>query len=325
MNRELVVVMASDNNYSFLLGNALYSLFDTNHSFKEIVVYIIDDKISIENKDKLKQLGIEYGRRLIFLSVPQMPSGIVIKGTLNLSTYYRLAVGSLLPVTINKVLYLDCDILVRGSLAELWNTEINEYVLAGVQDTIGQNSRRFIELKKEDIYVNAGVLLINLARWREMCLEKSCLKYLMSKNYKVEFNDQGIINHCCNGKIKLISPKYNYMIPYDRYTRNQLVKIVQKKNFYTEEELNEARRNPTIVHFAGYAFSRPWFCGAIGRFVEEFLKTSELSGFTFVVKKQPTGVKYKVRRFANSLPDNMAIRMNQLIDDAYRFYTKLRD
>ena len=157
-----------------------------------------------------------------------------------------------------------------------------------------------------------------------MVNEEKFFEYLKSKNYKVEFNDQGIINHCCIGGIKLVNPKYNFMIPYDRYDRVQLIKITQKNEFYSETEIAEAKNNPVIVHFAGYAFSRPWFEGSTGRFVKEFLESSKKSGFTFTPKKQPTSIKYKTRSFANLLSDDLAIKLNQLIDNAYRVYSRIK-
>lgn len=320
MNKDLVVVMASDNNYSFLLGNALYSLFNTNSTFRSINVYIIDDNISKENKEKLKYLTHKYSRILHFLQTPQLPTEITVKGNLNISTYYRLAICSLLPETVDKVLYLDCDILVRGSLLELWNIDINEYYLAGVQDTTGKYSRISVGLEKGSGYVNAGVLLINIAMWRNIHLENSFFRYLKQRKFRVEFNDQGIINHCCNSKIKFISPKYNYMSPYDRYDRKQLMRIVQKKDFYTIADIEEAKNNPLIVHFAGYAFVRPWFNGAKGNFIDEFQNISKLSTFSFELKEQPSGLKYRTRKFADSLPDNMAIFINQIIDYFNRIY-----
>lgn len=324
MDKGLIVVMVSDDNYSFLLGNALYSLFDTNSEFASITVYIIDDNISDSNKRKMKKLAKDYKRTIEFLSTPQMPSEIVVKGTLNISTYYRLVVCSLLPEKVKKVLYLDCDILVRSSLMELWNTDISSAYFAGVQDTTGKNSRISVELSCEDDYVNAGVLLMNIEKMRKDGMEKKFFEYLMHKNYRVEFNDQGILNHCCNFGIKLVNPKYNFMIPYDRYDRKKLIKIIQKPKFYSDGAIEEAKMDPVIVHFAGYAFSRPWFEGAKGRFIKEFLESSKKSGFAFIPKKQPTGIKYKARCFANLLPDELAIKLNQLIDSAYRVYSRTK-
>ena len=324
MDNELIVMMASDDGYSFLLGNALYSLFDTNTEFTSITVYIIDDNISDGNKQKIQKLAEAYKRIIRFLSKPHLPSEIVMKGTLNISTYYRLAVCSLLPEKIKKILYLDCDILVRSSLTELWNMDISSVYLAGVQDTTGKNSRIAVELGYDADYVNAGVLLLNIDRMCKDGMEEKFFEYLKSKNYKVEFNDQGMINHCCIGGIKLVNPKYNFMIPYDRYDRVQLIKITQKNEFYSETEIAEAKNNPVIVHFAGYAFSRPWFEGSTGRFVKEFLESSKKSGFTFTPKKQPTSIKYKTRSFANLLSDDLAIKLNQLIDNAYRVYSRIK-
>ena len=322
MDKNLVVIMASDDNYSFLLGIALYSLFRSNLEFETINIYVIDDNISGVYKDKLQKLANRFGHTIKFIPRPNIPSKVVVKGKLNISTFYRLAVCSLLPEEIKKVLYLDCDVIVQESLIKLWNEDIDDVYIAGVQDTTGKEARTSVELNIEDDYVNAGVLLVNIDKLRKDGMESLFFEYLKEKKYKVEFNDQGIINHCCKGRIKLIHPKYNFMYPYDRYNRKQLLKIVQKPKFYSESIIEEAKNNPIIIHFAGYAFTRPWYEDSKGRFVNKFIKLAEESGFEFTPQKQPISFKYKIRRLVYKLPNCLAIMFNNLIDVFYGFFQK---
>lgn len=311
------VLMASDENYVFLLGTSLHSLFNTNRNVDVLNIYIIADGITDASKHKLDKMAETFGRKLIYLVPPKMDSEIVVKGSLNISTYYRLKISTLLPDSIDKLLYLDCDTLIRGSLLELWHTNIEDYLLAGVIDTTGKYARLSIELQQEDSYINAGIMLINLKKWRKENIEEKFFEYLKDKGYSVEFNDQGIINHVCSSKTFLINPKYDFMMPYERYSRTQLLRITQRVKFYNNKEIEEAKNNPIIVHYAGYAFNRPWFKNAKGKYIGEFIFAMRQSGFYIEPKTQPNSFKFYLRNFANSLPNDLSIFMNKLIDFAY--------
>ena len=311
------ILMISDDNYAFLLAASLLSIFDSNREATELRVFIISDGIKQTSKEAVEKIADQYKRELCWLPVPRLPEGIVMKGSLNISTYYRLMMLSVIPETVEKILYLDCDILVRGNVEELWETDIKDYYLAGVTDTTGKFARESVGLDRNDKYVNAGVLLINLKRWREDGIEEKFLSYLEARNWRVEFNDQGIINHVCNSGIKLVSPGYNMMPTYQRYTRKELMRFTELESFYSEEEIEEAKREPKIIHYAGYAFSRPWFKNAKGQYVEEFRVYLKKTGIDFIYRDQPSGFKYKVRRTVNGMPNSACISANKLIDKLY--------
>lgn len=316
------ILMASDENYVFLLGISLFSLFNTNKELDEINTYIIADNISEESKRKLQTMTDGFGRYLVFLPPPLMDKDIVVKGTLNISTYYRLKMASILPEDIEKVLYLDCDTLIRGHLDEVWNLELKDNLIAGVIDTTGKFARTSIGLPIKSVYVNAGVLLVNIKKWREESIEQQCMDFLEKNNFKVEFNDQGVINRVCNDRILTLSPKYNFMPPYERYSLRNLERIVGKKDFISNDELYETKANPIIIHYAGYAFNRPWFSGSNGRYKCEFDIAAKASGFNITLKSQPKSLKYDIRKFVNRCPDAICMLLNKIIDKAYEMSRK---
>lgn len=311
------VLLISDDNYAFLLGGCLYSLLYTNTAVKTINVYIISDHISRGSLEKIIEIGKRFDRKIIVVDPPNMSKDIVVKGTLNISTYYRLMLSSVIPDSVDKLLYLDCDVLIRGNLEDLWNTDISEYYLGGVYDTTGKYARKAVGLKRHGLYVNAGVLLINLKKWRKEKIEAKFLKYLDEQGWKVEFNDQGVINHVCSKRIKLVNPKYNFMPTYERYSWRQLKWIVNSDTFYSYENIKESKRNPLIIHFAGYAFSRPWFEGSNIKYGEEFVALLAESGITYSKRTQPNNVKYRIRRCINKMPNTVCVILNKLIDNAY--------
>ncbi|WP_330847969.1 glycosyltransferase family 8 protein, partial [Streptococcus suis] len=93
---------------------------------------------------------------------------------ISLETYFRILLPSQLP-ELDRILYLDCDILVKGSLNPLWESDLTHHYLAGVNelDMLHDNSdyRQKIGFTPQDIYVNAGVLLFNLELMRQDKIE----------------------------------------------------------------------------------------------------------------------------------------------------------
>lgn len=317
-NQNLNVLMVSDNGYANILTCALASLFEHNRDFQKIIVYLVNDGISKEKVVELLSIARYFQREIIFLEKPNISINLKVKGAWHISTFYRLYVATLLPKTVNKVLYLDCDVLIVDSLCDLWETNFEaEQVVAGVLDTTGPYARKHIGLKQDDIYINAGVLLINLHVWRKQLCENMCFAYLDERDWDVEFNDQGVINAVCRNKIKLISPRYNYMPTYQRYSRKNLFRLTKAHALYSQEELTFAKEKPAIIHFAGYAFVRPWYKNAYGRFKKEFLCFWNEYCTNEHLKQQPKNFKYFFRKLIYILPDRLSVIMSNFMDTLY--------
>ena len=83
----------------------------------------------------------------------------------SIDTYTRLWIADLFPEDVDKVLYLDSDIIVAGDIGALWRTEMGDAVLGAV--TIPGSTRcAAFDIPESYGYFNSGVLLVNLARWR---------------------------------------------------------------------------------------------------------------------------------------------------------------
>ena len=154
-------------------------------------------------------------------------------------TYYRYILPELLP-DVSKALYLDADVIVKGSLREIWSLDINNYYMAGVFDTyisdIGYKGK--VGFHNDDLYVNAGVLLFNLEKIRKDNKVEELFRNTRELASDVEYQDQDILNITFKGKILRLDQKYNY-------TFRDVVSN-------TKKEL----RDSVIVHFTGDR--KPW-------------------------------------------------------------------
>ena len=264
-NNCINVLFASDNSFAPYLGVAIYSFLKSNSKdFSKIFIYVLERNISKQYKDILLGINNEFkNSELIFIEDEGISKilGKKVQGNRALSSFSRLFATRFLDDSVKKVLYLDSDALILNSYKELWETDISEYYCAGVLDVGPDYVKTSIGLKKDADYINAGVLLINLEKWREDDVETKFINFLEKYDMEVYNNDQGIINGTLNEKILIVHPKFNLMSPFLEKDYDDVVRWNGLKNYYTKEILQEALNKPVFLHFVHFINGRPWFKG----------------------------------------------------------------
>ena len=173
----------------------------------------------------------------------------------------RLFVASLFPKDIRRIIFLDGDIYIRGSLKELWNTELEGCYLGGVQECSGDKRKANLGLPPTANYINAGVEIIDLEALRKSDAENRYRKFLKKYNGYIPEVEQGTCNACISKHIKLIHPKWNAHTTFFMYDYKTQVRIKKPTVYPSKKEVEEAIADPICVHFSGCCFSdiRPWF------------------------------------------------------------------
>ncbi|MCL2080363.1 MAG: glycosyltransferase family 8 protein [Oscillospiraceae bacterium] len=242
------ILYAFDDKFAEIAGISILSLFENNKDADEINVYAICDGVSDINKQRLITLSEDYGRILIFLDAPDVEkiAGTSLRVTLwSLATFYRIFISSVLPSDMKKIIYIDSDTTVQSSLFELWNTEQGDNIISGVMDIKLPHLRnQRVFLKRKDIYINAGVMLINLALWRHYDVESKFIKFIRLMDGKLPFVDQDVINSVLKGFIGTVDPKFNYL------------HMIKNKNAAHPKDRVRVREivrhnNPVIRHYIG--------------------------------------------------------------------------
>ena len=149
---------------------------------------------------------------------------------------------------------------------------MSDIAVGGVQDIVALSRREPVGLQYGDRYINAGVSLINLKYWRENDGEQKCLDFINAFDGKVPFEDQGTINGVFKGHIKIFSPKYNMMNSYLDFSASQISTYMDVENFYSDEEMKEARSDIRIVHFTAGYYLRPWFSESNHPYKDKYLE-----------------------------------------------------
>lgn len=277
------IVYASDDRFAEILGVSLVSLYENSKDMVDIIVYVLDGGITPENREKIESIAAAYGRSKITWIPAQDISRVlsmevkVDRGSL--SQYARLFVSSDLPDDLDRVLYLDCDIAIVKSIRELWNLDLQGKTIGALLDAFSRHYRRNIDLKPDDIMFNSGVMLIDLKKWKEQKVEDRLLKFIESKNGRIQQGDQGALNAVLSHDTYCFEPRFNSVTIYHDFNYKEMM-IYRKpaKGFYDREEIKRAVDDPSIVHFTtSFLSKRPWVVGCQHRYVDVWLKYKAMS------------------------------------------------
>lgn len=263
MEENMNIVYSSSDSYAPLAGISLYSLLRSNKDADEINIYIVENQICDENKDKFRQLANDFNRNLTFIPIADIEKLVgtsIDIGRWNISTFGRLFEASLLPQSVEKVIHVDCDTMITDSLEPLWNMDMTGKTVAGAIECIGDSFKKELGLEINDTYINAGNIMLNLKKIREDNIESKFIDYI-AKHSQLSFVDQAVLNACVPSDEKLVVPlRYNAysMIYYVNY--KNLKRVKHLTNYCEKAEVDEAVQNPAIVHFTTCFMdgTRPW-------------------------------------------------------------------
>lgn len=313
---KLAVVYSSDDNYAQHTGVSIISLLDNNKHFDDIQIYIIDNEISKTNKDKLIDIINKYERKIYFVDFNEYKNRLKLnmQWNISISSYARLFVSSMLPHNLDKVLYFDCDTVIVNRLDELWNTNMNKYYVAGVADTVSNSTKSAVGIVSDGKYINAGMLLINLKRWREDNIEDKFIEFININNGRVTHHDQGVINGVLHNKLKIIPPKFNLMTVYYTMKREDIISYYKiDSEFYSEDIIQESLKNPVYIHFTPGFTTRPWIKGCKHPKKQIYLDYLEKTPWKNA-KLEKDKSKFRVK-VINLMYRNLSFKIAQIICD----------
>jgi len=254
------IVYNCDNNYVWIMGISMISLFENNKETVELNVYLLGDEISISNYHILSEIAEKYERNFILINVPDLniPESLC-NGRWPKSAFTRMFAGELLPSTLDKVLYLDADTIINDSISDIFEYDSLNYAVCGVKDCVSKLYKHKIGINSTDSYINAGVLLLNLEILRTIDIRYEMEEFLKKYSSSVNYADQDILNGIFNGKFGVLSPQYNVMTLLCVYNYHQMIELRRYNNYYTRKEINYCKSHPIIIHYTSCLLNvRPW-------------------------------------------------------------------
>lgn len=310
------VMYAADENYVEIMAVSIKSMMLTN-KWEKIHFYLVEDGISKESRQALEEMVSESGNEITFIPKPDIRGmlGVELK-TLRWSdsAYSRLFLKELFGTEnmIEKLLYMDCDTLIVGSLQELWNMDISDYLGAACLECMSNMHKRIVGAKPKDNYINTGMLLLNVKRWIDENIQDMEADFIRKYKGKTEYVDQGVINGTVSNRFKMISPRYNLTaLAYD-FTYEEM-QIYRKPSFgYSKEEWMEAVKHPVVVHFTTSFLSiRPWFEGSKHPYAKQWKEMHDLTPW----KDEPfrelknRAERDKKEEIYRKMPKGLAVRL----------------
>lgn len=283
------IVCIADEAYAQHTAVMLASLFDHNRDtlFR---VFLMTYTMSIETKERLVEVVKSHGE-LHILEDDYKDSGINALKTettnkaWNPIMYLKLLIPKKLPTDVERFLFLDVDMVVNHDIDSLYRTNLHGNIVAACDDYKFQEAhRQRLGLKEEELYVNSGVMVIDLKAWRKK--ERQCPMIDFLKAYRdVLNNDQDGFAIYFKEQIMLIPNQWNVTTFYFEHEPRILDKYL--------DEVGELRRNPYIIHFCEPV--KPWYrdCKHPYRHLyRKYLRMTPWKNYPFPYSVSPLSLKY---------------------------------
>lgn len=284
MNRKsLYVCYASSDYYARETGISLLGFLDNNPDYEPEELFILDYGILPHNKEKLNSIVSNYGKRIEYIQAKQILEKIQEDFILDnfrgsLATYSRAFIDKIIPEYVEKLLYIDSDTVVVGSVSDLKNFNMGDAVMAGCISEGFTNRIRTGDItlySGNKIYITCGIVLFNLSNWRKNdCFHM--ISTVLRKKKRYPCADQTLINNAIpEDLLKRIPRKYNYI--FHIYNQKQEPFWMGISGTNTKEEIKEAIDNPIIIHFLGSPVNRPWYDDCTSRRADDYYKYKQIS------------------------------------------------
>ncbi len=253
VDRAVKVVFGADRSYAMALAVALRSLADHSNGVAP-TVFVLHDGFDVDLQRKIERSCEPL--RPEWITVPEQTIAELKVGLrLPHSSHYTILVPRFVPAEVSRVVHLDADILVRRALTDLWATELGGHAFAAAHDAFlptlaaGLPWRR-LELDPRAPYFNAGVMVMDLAAWRDAEISERAMRLLGEDGFPK--SDQSALNALAAGGWQPLDPAWNVQSHY-------LTGDASRAWAWTDRDLLErAIADPGIVHFCHGDFARPW-------------------------------------------------------------------
>lgn len=273
------ILCSTDHNYIMPTGVMLTSLLMHHAELKVHIHVMINQSVTETDRRSLHRVvSISTKADISFYLMEdklfrEFPIGENYQSAhiTTMATYYRLYATKVLPQTIDKVLYLDGDIIVRSSLHQLWNIDMDDIPIGGVPDSTYSSVVHYNRLRYpvSQGYFNAGVLLINLKYWREHNVLCDFLQIVKEKKEVLACHDQDVLNYIFRKNKLLLPLKYNMQNCF--LYRRDMVPLP----WTFDEQIADGQKSPVIIHYV--TAPKPWHSDCRHPYKQEFVKYRDMT------------------------------------------------
>ncbi|QQS60613.1 glycosyltransferase family 8 protein [Candidatus Falkowbacteria bacterium] len=295
------IILSANNAYAQHLGVIFVSILENSSDINKFVFHILDNNISPENKEKLRFIENKYGTKIIIYKIDDalLSSFPEVRHVLKAS-YSRLLIADLLPTNIDKVLYLDTDMVILKDIVPLYNTDLNNFGLAAVQDIMSNEITRIHFCPNLNSYFNAGVMLINLKKWRTLNIKTKSLDFVKDHYSQLIRADQDVLN--C-------------LFKNDWQALNSCFNVDLKR----QSPLSMPNQETVILHYSDK--TKPWsysFVGPSKKYYYHYLAKTPWADFKINDKNLKNFIKKYSRVFIKEIKRLLLPLVPKNFSDIYR-------
>ena len=231
----------------------LHSLLAAHPDRQVRIHYMHGPDIGEREERKLAGMVEREGGEISFLRIPDdRLDGLPTVGFTRKATWYRIFLPELRP-EIDRVLYLDSDLLVLDSLAPLWEIDLTGNWVAAVTNVFQHNHvhrAAQLGLAGPEVYFNAGVLMLNMEEMRRDGCTEALRSFGVENAPRLAWRDQDAMNVVLGSRRLALHPRWNCM--------NSILLFPQAADVFGADAVREAREHPAIRHFEGPSANKPW-------------------------------------------------------------------
>lgn len=278
IEEKAYIVAASNDLYVPYLSVMLQSIIEFSslkHSYEFIIIHTDITEEHIRGLKRMTDCHSNFSMHFFNVSENMKNyKALFISNHIKIETYFRLLLPDLLP-DISKVLYIDCDVIANSDVFDLYNINLENYFIAGTADAdsaanynTDKDYKDYIDnvicLSNPYKYLQAGIIVMNLSKFRGECDSRKLLDTALSRKWR--FHDQDTLNYLCKNEILFIDYAWNFVYDYNEAYRRSKNVIVNAPH-YVFEDYMRAKKNPKMIHFSWV--NKPWFSPGV-HFGEKF-------------------------------------------------------
>lgn len=313
---KLSVLYTCNELYAHFAGVSIHSLLYSNRDAETIDIYLVVDQVSEETLSKLHEEVSRFGptRRLLVVDgepyILQMQAGMIptYRGfyTANLRLFFETYIAP----DCERLLYLDCDTVVVGSLQELFSLDMGACAAAVVRESIAGSYPSHIGFSENDAYFNSGVIYVNVPNWKAGKYTEKLFGMMNDPGHCYVNPDQDLLNILLKGQLVWLSPRYNLQPSHLVYSDRAYFHCFPGKNYYTGAEIEDARKRPVILHTYRFCGQFPWHRRSVHPAAAVWKKNLAESVFAGTAPIPNTGMLFAVERMLyHVLPKGFFLRV----------------
>ena len=284
------ILISTNDNYYEAARILLRSLFYHNRD-TSIKIYLFHSDLNAKKIGQMRRFAEKNGGELFEKEIDDNVMKDVPVAMLSKETYYRLMAPRLLPENLDRILYLDIDMIVTGNIRKIYEADFGNKLFMAVPDTsVGlEPLKKKLHMKKNSVYINAGVLLMNLEKLRQEFDLEEALEFARKHPDRVPNCDQDVINGLYNERIGHLEWDYNYE------ARFHSLRDILSYPF----QCRRLQKKIKIIHYMGA--DKPWKPDYHGKFLKQYCRYAQHTAFEGEVRQNMKSYMFHLAKLAGKM------------------------